>query len=103
MSIKICIGLVDVVLWPKILDNRLGILTSVLIAMDYFFWNQKCTFNLENNKCISQRNFFVYHVTGSTYSSIIFLAMYIYLKDTYKTMKRIREVQFVSELRILTA
>ena len=62
MSIKICIGLVDVALWPKILDNRLGILTSVLIAMDNFFkW---------------QGNF-VYYVTGSSYSRIIFQTMYI--------------------------
>ena len=35
----------------KILGNRLGILTLVLIAMNYFFRCQKSTFNLENNKC----------------------------------------------------
>ena len=30
-------GLPDVVLSPQILDKRLGILTSVLIEMNYFF------------------------------------------------------------------
>ena len=67
----------DVILWSKILDNRLGILTLVLMAMDYFFRCQKSAFNLENSKCICQINFFVYHVTGSTYSTIIFQAKYI--------------------------
>ena len=71
---QICAGLANVVLWPEILGNRVGILTSVLIAMDYFFRRQKSTFNLENN---IKQIFFVYHVTGSTYSRIIFLAMRI--------------------------
>ena len=35
-SIYICIGLEDVVLWPKMPTNRLGILTSILIVMDCF-------------------------------------------------------------------
>ena len=71
-SIQICIGLVDVLLWLKILGNRIGLLTSVLIAMDYFFRSHKSTFNLENKKCICQENLFVYHVSGFTYSRIIF-------------------------------
>ena len=50
--------LVDVVLWPKILCNKVGVLTSVFKATDYFFGCQKSTFNLENNKCICQGNFF---------------------------------------------
>ena len=64
-SIQICIGLVDVVLWPKIVSSRVRNLTSVLMVMVYFFRCQKSAFNLENNKCICQGNFFVYHVTGS--------------------------------------
>ena len=46
------------------LGNRLGILTSVLLAMVQFFRCQKSVFNLENNKLLCQGNFFVYHVTG---------------------------------------
>ena len=45
--------------------------------MDYFFRCQKSTFNLENNKCICQGNCFVYHVSGSTFSGIIFRVMCI--------------------------
>ena len=56
----------------------------------YFFRCQKSTFNLENNKCTCQRNFFGYHVPRSTYS--IFRAMY--LKDIYRTLN----FQYVSEL-----
>ena len=44
------IGLVDVVLSAKMFGNRLSILTTVLIVIDYFFRCQKSTFNLENNK-----------------------------------------------------
>ena len=36
--IKIFIGFADAILRSKILDNRLGILTQILIAMDYFFY-----------------------------------------------------------------
>ena len=93
-----CISLAEVVLSSKILGNRVGILTSVLIAMDYFFRFQKSTFNLENNKCICQGNFFVYHVTGSTYSGIIFRAS---LKDIYNTLKGIGKKQFILELILL--
>ena len=76
-SIWICIGFVDVVLWPKILGNRLGLLTSVLIAMDHFFRCQESTSNFENKKFICQGNFFVYDITRSTCSRIIFRALYI--------------------------
>ena len=44
-------GEVDVALWSEILSNKVGILISVLIAMNYFSRYQKSTFNLENNKC----------------------------------------------------
>ena len=46
--IQICIGLVDAVLRPKILGNRPGILTKMLVAMDFFIYVfQGSTFNLE--------------------------------------------------------
>ena len=65
----ICITLVEVVLWPKVLGNRVFILTSVFIAM-----SEKCF----QYKCMCQRDFFVYHITGSTHSGIIF---WVYFKD----------------------
>ena len=61
-------------LWPKILGNRLGVLTSVFIAIDYFFRCHKSTFNLKNHKCIF-KDFFCYY--ASTYTGIIFPDMYI--------------------------
>ena len=36
--IQIFIGFADAILRSKILDNRLGILTQILIIMDYFFY-----------------------------------------------------------------
>ena len=36
--IQIFIGFADAILRSKILDNRLGILTQILITMDYFFY-----------------------------------------------------------------
>ena len=68
--------------------------------MDYFSGCQKSTFNLKN-KFICQGNFFAYHVTGSPYSRIFFCAMYAYLKDIYKTLKRIGKIKCVSQLTIL--
>ena len=38
IPIQICIGLVDAVLQYKILGNRSGISTQILIAMDYYFF-----------------------------------------------------------------
>ena len=100
-----CIGLADVVLWPikakkTYFDNKEGIFTSVLIVIDYFFGYQRSTFNLENNKCICQGSFFVYNVTGSTYSRFFF-SSYVYLKAISKTLKGTVKPQFVSELTIL--
>ena len=80
-------------------DSRVGILTSALIAMGYFFRCQKSTFDLESNKCICHGNLFVNGGTGSTYSRILFRAMYI--KDIYRTLKGIGKIKFVSELKIL--
>ena len=52
-------------------DIKVGILTTVFIAMDYFFGCQKSIFNLENNKGICQGSFFAYHVTEFTYSTYL--------------------------------
>ena len=73
-----CIGLVDVLLWPKILGNCVF---SVGFDSDGLFLQMSekyfhCS-SLKNNKCICQEDFFVDHVTGSTDSRIVFRAMYI--------------------------
>ena len=67
---------------------------------------QESTFNLQNNNSYVKEKFFVYHVTRSTYSRIIFQAMYIsriyiYRKDICKNLKGIGKIQFISELKIL--
>ena len=78
--IQIFIGFVDAILRSKILGNRLGILTQILIAMDYFFFFmfQIITFNLEKNKSICKGKFLIHpiQVTGSTYCGIVFQTMY---------------------------
>ena len=53
---------------------------------------------------IYQGNSLDYRVTGSTYSRIIFRAVYdtsIYIQNINKTLKRIGKIQFASELTIL--
>ena len=75
--------------------------------MDYFFKCKTSTFSLENSKCYFN-TFFCVHITKllqifysiTTYSRIIFLS-YVYLKDIYKTLKRIRKTQFVPKLTML--
>ena len=72
--------------------------------MYYFFGCQKSTFNLENNKCICQVNFFVYQITGSTFSTYLLFSSYVYLKDICKTLKGVKGIgqnQLVSKLTIL--
>ena len=79
-SMQICTGFVVAALRPNIVRNRLGI-TRILIAMNYyifFYLFQRSTFNLEKNKSICWRTFFVQpiQVTWSTYCGIVFQAMY---------------------------
>ena len=48
---KICIGLVDAVLLPKIFGNRLDILTQILMANRFYIYIfQRSTFNLEKKQ-----------------------------------------------------
>ena len=70
-------GLVNVAIWPKIFGNKVAILNSVLIIMDYFFGCQKSTFGLENEQMLMSRIFFAYHVTETIYSNFLSRAMYI--------------------------
>ena len=78
----ICIGPVSDLLWPKTFGNRPGIFTSVLIAMEYFVRRQKSTFDLENEKCICQGNFFVSHVIRSTYSGLMLIIFELCMYET---------------------
>ena len=71
--IQICTGFVDAVLRPKILVNRVGILTQILIAVNYcFFIFQISTFNLEKNQFLVH----LIQITGSTYCGVVFQAVY---------------------------
>ena len=70
-------GVVNVAIWPKIFGNKVAILNSVLIIMDYFFGCQKSTFDLENEQMLMSRIFFAYHVTETIYSNFLSRAMYI--------------------------
>ena len=81
VSIQICIGFEDAITRPKILDNRLDILTQILIIMNYFFFCifQRSTFNLEKNKNIGWGKFLVHFIqlTGYWISDILnFLCLY---------------------------
>ena len=84
-------------LWPKILGNRLGVLTSVFIAIDYFFRCHKSTFNLKNHKCIFKDFFLLLRI----YLHRNYFPRYVYLRYIYKPLKGIAKIQFVSELTIL--
>ena len=60
--IQIFIGFADAILQSKILDNRLGILTQILITMDYFFYLYISDINLqfrEKSILISAINFII--------------------------------------------
>ena len=69
---------------------------SVLITMNYFQMSEKY-FQFRR---YYQGNFFADHVTGFSHFGIIFRAMYV--KDLYKTLKRIGKIQFVLELTNLS-
>ena len=76
---QICTGFVDAKLGSRILSNRLGMLTQILIVFDYYFLFLYFTFNLEKSQ--------------SVYLKYAYLK-YVYI--TLKTLKRIRKTQFVS-------
>ena len=80
---------------PKCLT--IGILASVLIAMDYFFGCQKSTFNLENKQIHMSRNFFLF-TTELDLLTLEFFSSYVYLCIF---LKGIGKIQLVSELTIL--
>ena len=54
-----------------------------------FFQMSENPFNVENNKCIYERYFILYHVTGSTYSRIT-IGAYTqgYIKKLWKKLER---------------
>ena len=67
----------------------------------YFLGCQKSTYNLENNKCICQEKFVVYHLYDWIYLLQNYFLSYVCLKDIYKTFKGTGKIQFVSEPSIL--
>ena len=97
-SIQVCIGLVDVELWSKILGNRLGILTSVLIAMDFFSDVRKVL------SIYKITNAYVKHMSRKLFCLLRnwicllqnYFLSHLYLKDIYKALKGIGKTQFMS-------
>ena len=90
--IQICIGFVDDVLQPKILGNRLGILTTILIGMDYFFIY---VYFREASSIQKKQIYLLGKVFGSPHTSYwVYLlrncfSNYVYLKDTLKGIGKI--------------
>ena len=83
MPIQIWISLVDPVPRPKILGNRLGILTQILIAMSYIYIQ-------------------VQPIQQDTSNRIYLLPDCFYVNlDLYITLKGTGKIPFVSVLRIL--
>ena len=82
-SIQIYTGFADATLRPKILDNKLGILMQVLIAMDYYLLLggtfYRPTFNLKKYNSICHEKFYKFYkvFSRSTNCVIFFQAMYI--------------------------
>ena len=123
--IQIFIDFVDTILRSKILGNRLGILTQILIAMDYFFYlylSDKCLqfrgkkyINLSNQfhyKIYNERDrnirktfVFIFHhsiyheAAGCTFSKEKKGFYKEYLKRMYIILKGIGKILFVSVLQ----
>ena len=93
------IGFVDAVLRSKMLGNRLGVLTQILIAMDYFFflYFREALSVQEKTKAIVRESFGSLHTRNRS----CFLN-YVYYQDMYiMTLKEIGKILIVSVLRIL--
>ena len=73
------------------MSPTVGILTSVMIAMDYFFRCQKSTVNLENNKRLCQGIFFSLLRNWICLLQNYFWS-YVYLKDIHRTLKEIGKI-----------
>ena len=77
---QICKGLVEAVLRRKILDNRQGNLTPILIAMNYFFLCifQRSTLNLEKKKYLLRKIVSAPHMSNRMYLlQNVFRTLYI--------------------------
>ena len=96
--VKVCLVL-HVVLWAKILVNRVGILSPVWQRWIIFFRCKKNIFFLKNNNWICHGNFFVYTPLHLFTSALLFK---LCVPQGYtQIFKRIGKIQFASELTIL--
>ena len=91
----ICIGLVDAVLSPKILDNILGILLFI------FFLSEKRLQLRKTEKHLLRKVFGSPHTRNRICSLWNCFSNYVYLRDMYITLKGIGKILFASVLRIL--
>ena len=92
---QICIGLVDAILRPKVLGDRLGILTLILIAKDY-----NISFSIyfkEVTSIYKKQKHLLRRILGSPHTSNLLriylvcnrFSNYVYFRDMYKTLKEI--------------
>ena len=97
------IGLADTILWPKILASKLGILTQILIAMDFYFflYFREAPTIQKKTKAFVRKNFGSPHTSHWIYLPQNCFSNHVYLKDLYITLKGIEKILFVLVLRIL--
>ena len=100
-SIQMCIGLADAVLQPKIVGNRLDILTQILIAMYYsisffIYISEKYLQFRKEQKHLLRKNFGPPHTSNRIYLLCNRFSNYIYLRDMQITLKGIGKVLFIS-------
>ena len=96
------------VLWmayfqPKILGNRLGILTWILIAMDYYFlflYFREIPSIKKKKKHLSGKIFGSPHKHNRVYLKWNWFSNYVYLKAMHITLNGIGKNLFIPVLRI---
>ena len=99
-----CTGIVGVVLRHKILGNRQGILTQILLVMPYYFFfiYFKEVASIQKKKKHLLRNIFgIAHTSKRIDLLRNRFSNYARLKGMYTTLKGIGKTLFVSDSRIL--
>ena len=105
-SVQICIALVHAVLRPKMLGKRLGILTYILIAIDYcffcFYISEKYFEFRGKERHLLRKIFGLPHTNNRIYLlQNCFSNCVLYLKDMYITLNGTGKIMFASVLIIL--
>ena len=90
LPIQTCIGLVDIIFRPKILGNRLGILTKILTSVDYYYFfiyiSKKYLQFRKKQKHLLKKLLGSHHTRNWIYSLQNCFPNYAYLKHMYITL-----------------